>query len=398
MSLEAVAVQPRFSRERLAVSLIFLQNGYIVGNWAPKVPEFAARLGLSEAGVGVMVIFFGIGSLISMPLVGWRISGHGSRGIMRLLAALAPALLLLITLAPNTWVAALVLASFGALIGGTDVAMNANAVEVERSERRAIMSSCHGFWSLGGFVGAASGGAMIEALGPHGHAAVAMLVAAVLVAVAWPKALADHPHDEAAGDNDRQERGGHAPLRSGVLWFTGIMALIGMNSEGAILDWGALYLRNELGADVALSGFAFAALSGAMALMRFLGDGIRNRFGAVRTLRVSVVVGAVGLLIAGSAAGPLTAVAGFALAGLGLANTVPILFSAAGNLPGLPKGVAISLVSALGYSGILFAPSLIGFIAEHTGLAIIFTALAALAVVILLGSSLARHADRDASG
>jgi fucose permease len=167
--------------------------------------------------------------------------------------------------------------------------------------------------------------------------------------------------------------------------------------EGAILDWGALYLRNELGASVTASGFAFAAFSMTMAIMRFAGDLVRDRFGAVNTLRVCSVISIIGLLIAGIATNPVVAIAGFAIAGIGISNMVPIAFSAAGNMPGLAPGIGLSVVTTMGYSGILVAPSAIGFIAEHIGLGTVFIGLPVLHVIVLLLSRLARHAD-GASG
>jgi len=393
VTTQSITTQRYFTPARVAVSMLFFQNGYLVGNWAPKVPEFAYRLGLSDSGVGLMVLFFGLGSLIAMPLVGWQISRIGSPSLARWLAAISVAVYLAISVAPNVVVAALILLAFGAAVGGTDVAMNANAVEVERSERRAIMSSCHGFWSLGGFVGAATGGALIGSVGGIIHAVVSAAVCAVLIVLAWQYLFVDRPQPANNGENTKPES--QAPVfRSPTLWLMGLMSLIAMNSEGAMIDWGALYLRSELGSGATLSGFAYGAFSAGMAFMRFFGDGIRNRFGAVKTVRISVLVGAAGLVFAGSAGSAEVAVAGFALAGLGLANIVPILFSAAGNLPNLPKGVGISFVSVFGYSGILFAPALIGFISEHTGLALIFTTLGVSGLVLLAGSNLARHADR----
>jgi fucose permease len=171
------------------------------------------------------------------------------------------------------------------------------------------------------------------------------------------------------------------------------MALFSMIPEGAVLDWSALYLQQELGAPVETAGLAFAAFSAAMAVMRFSGDPIRDRLGAVPTLRISTLVAGAGLIVAAWADSVVGAAAGFALAGLGIANMVPIAFSAAGNLPGLAPGIGISIVSFMGYSGLLFAPSLIGFIAKHTGLGPIFAALPLLYVVVLALSRLARHAD-----
>ena len=128
--------------------------------------------------------------------------------------------------------------------------------------------------------------------------------------------------------------------------------------------------------------------------MRFLGDFVRDRFGAVKTFRVSALLAMAGLGLAGAATSAEMAIFGFAVAGLGFANTIPIAFSAAGNLPGLPQGLAISMLTFMGYSGILFAPSIIGFIAEHTGFALIYLALPVFVVLPLVFSGLMRHADR----
>jgi fucose permease len=130
-----------------------------------------------------------------------------------------------------------------------------------------------------------------------------------------------------------------------------------------------------------------------MAVMRFSGDPIRDRYGAVVTLRVSTVIAGIGMVVAALAPSVGLAAAGFAFAGLGIANMVPIAFSAAGNLPGLPPGIGLSIVTFMGYSGLLFAPSLIGFIARHTGLGPIFTVLPLLYIVVLGLSGLARHAE-----
>jgi MFS family permease len=176
-------------------------------------------------------------------------------------------------------------------------------------------------------------------------------------------------------------------------WLVGTMALFAMIPEGSVLDWGALYLRSELNGTVTQSGFVYGAFSATMALMRFAGDGIRDRFGAVKTLRGCALVAFVGMVLSGMAPNATLAIIGFAIAGIGISNLVPIAFSAAGNLPGFAPGIALSVVTFMGYSGILFAPTLLGFVAEYTGFAAIFIALPFLFIVVLGLSSLARHAD-----
>lgn len=374
------------SKNRLAVSLLFLMNGFVTGSWAPKIPEFKDRLGIGEGVLGLLILVFGIGSLVLMPIAGGFIARAGSQKVVKVTAIILSPLLLLLTLAPNVWTAAIGMFLLGGFVGAMDVAMNANAVEVEKSMRRAIMSSCHAYWSLGGLIGAGIGGFLMARFGVLPHVLVVTVLSILVLAVAWPMILADQPHPAAAKEKLR------LPLTP-LPWLIGIMALFSMVPEGTVLDWGALYLRNELGASVELSGFGFAAFSATMAAMRFAGDHVRDLLGAKRTLRICTVTALVGIVLAGLAPNALVAILGFAIAGIGISNMVPIAFSAAGNMPGLQPGIGLSVATFMGYSGMLFAPSLIGFIAEHTGFAIIFTSVPLLFIVVLLLSHHAIHAD-----
>jgi MFS family permease len=373
-------------RHRLAVSLLFLMHGIFMGAWSPKIPELASRLSLTPSTLGMMIFAFGVGSLVMMPITGILIARQGSARVTQWAGLLFAFTLLLVTLSPNIPVAAIAIFIFGGFTGAFDIGMNTNAVEVEKSMRRAIMSSCHAYWSVGAFIGAATGGILIAFAGTTGHTVILTVVALMILAYAWNIIMPDAPHP-----TEHREKVG-LPL-SPLPWLLGIMALFSMIPEGAVLDWGALYLRNELGASVALSGFAFGSFSLTMAVMRFLGDAIRDRYGAVRTLQMCTIMAIIGMLFAGLATDATMAMVGFAICGIGISSMVPIAFSAAGNLPGYAKGVAMSVVTVMGYSGALFAPSIIGFIAEHTGFKVIFLGLPALLVVVFALSGLAKHAD-----
>jgi len=384
----ALSRAPMITKERIAVALLFLANGYIFGGWAPKIPEFAARLGLDSAGMGLMILVFGIGSLSMMPVAGALSAQRGSGAVVRIFAlAFIPALLI-IALVPNVVTAVIVMFYFGGTMAAMDVAMNANAVAVEKSMRRAIMSSCHAFWSLGGLIGAASGGFLIAQFGSTVHALVSTVVAAALIAVAWPSVIADKFHHP-SGEKQKLTL-----PRNPLPWLVGVMALFSMVPEGAIIDWSAYHMRQDLGASVTLAGFGFAAFSFSMAVMRFAGDLVRDRFGAVRTLRVCTVIAIIGMLIVGFSTDPYVSLVGFAICGIGISNMVPIAFSMAGNMPGVNPSVGLSIATTLGYSGMLVAPSLIGFVASHSGFGVVFIALPALLLVVLAFSSLARYADQ----
>lgn len=373
---------------RLAVSLLFLMNGFMVGAWAPKIPDFAERLLLSKSELGLMILLLGGGSLTLMPVSGALMARFGSARVAKIMAVFLLPSLLLLTYAGKVWFAAVAIFWFGGFMGAMDVAMNTNAVAVEKAMGRAIMSSCHAFWSLGGLIGASTGGLLISWFGITAHATIATAASVLMLAVAWPLVLKDPP---TAADHAERKRG--LPLQP-LPWILGCMALFSMVPEGAVLDWGAFYVRQELGADLIVSGFAFAAFSGTMALMRFLGDIVRDRFGAVKTLRASALLALIGMLAAGLATNPFIAIAGFALCGLGIANMVPIAFSAAGNIPGMAPGVGLSVATFMGYSGLLAAPSIIGFAAEHFGFSPVFLFLPILLMVVFLLAGLARHADR----
>ncbi|MER9233527.1 MFS transporter [Mesorhizobium sp. M0622] len=384
--MDAQKIMQTAIRGRWAVAGIFLANGFLTGSWAPQIPVFLTRLDISKFTLGLLILLFGAGAVTAMTWCGHLISKHGSRSVLRWFGLAGSFGLLVVALAPNVPLAAVAMFIFGGSIGGMDVAMNANAVAVERRLSRAIMSSSHGFWSLGGFAGGALGGFAIQNYGHLAHATVVTALAFAVIAVAIRYLIDEDKHPVA-------EHHKFALPANPLVYLVGLMALLTMISEGAVLDWAALYLRQELGADLAIAGLAYAAFSGVMAIMRFLGDGVRNRFGAVTTLRASALAAGAGMLVAGLAPSPWLAIAAFAFCGLGIANMVPIIFSAGGNQEGMASGTGMSVVTTMGYSGILVAPSAIGFIAEHSSFGPIFVALSGLLVVVLLMAGLAHRAE-----
>lgn len=371
---------------RQAAAALFFINGFVVGSWAPQIPGFVSRLGINELTLGLLIFCFGIGALAAMTVAGQLIAHFGSRKTLRLFALPVIIMLPLVAQTSNITVAVIVLTLFGAAIGGMDVAMNANVVAVERQLGRAIMSSSHGFWSLGGFAGGSLGGIAIQAFGPMQHAVIVATLAAIGVALAYAYIAVETAEP-------RVGRYSFSLPRQMTIYLVGAMAFLCMCAEGSVLTWSALYLQNELGADIATAGFAFAGFSGAMALTRFGGDGIRNRFGAVVTFRLSTIAAAVGMLIVGLSPWSWLAIAAFAFCGIGLANLVPILFSTAGNQPGLNAGVSLSVITTMGHSGILMAPSLIGFIGGLVGLAPVFIVVAVLLGIVSLLSGKTAAAD-----
>ena len=384
-----ITEQQTLRRGRIASATMFMVNGLLMGSWAPQIPLLLPRHQISETMLGLLIFLLGVGAVGAMAMAGGLIGRFGSRLVLQVFAVTAPFALAAVVLSPNLWALSISLVIMGALIGCMDVSMNANAVDLERRLGRAIMSSSHGFWSLGGFVGGSIGGWIIAHIGAEWHAMLVAAGSVLAVLLARPYLIGDAAKPAAL----TQTAPSKGWPRSPAIYILGVMALLSMIPEGAVLDWAALYLQQEHGTGVSTAGLAFALFSATMAVMRFAGDAIRNRFGAVQTLRASAVIAAAGLLGAALAPNATLVIASFAFAGLGVANMVPVMFSAAGNIPGLGAGMGISIVTMLGYSGILVAPSSIGFVADHVGFRITFGTLALLLIAVALMSSRAAAAD-----
>ena len=251
------------------------------------------------------------------------------------------------------------------------------------------MSSLHGMFSLGGLLGAAAGALALGYVPPWTHA-LAAGGALALVFFAVTRWLLP-------GRIDVGDAGPHFVLPSRAALGFGALAFLAMMTEGASLDWSAAWLRGELGAGPTLAGMAFAAFSATMAVGRFGGDWLRRRWGAVALVRGSALIAAVGLAFAVLIATPLAAVIGFACAGLGLSNAVPVMFGAAGRLPGTQPGAGIAATASVGYLGFLIGPPLIGFAAQATSLGTALGLLVVACSLVAVFSSIVRIADDPAA-
>jgi MFS family permease len=378
-------------RARWAVAAMFMANGFVMGAWAPQIPLLMPRHDVTESVLGLLILVLGMGAVSAMLFAGRLISLYGGRRVLSLFSLALIPVLPMVVFSPNLWALAVFMAVFGAMAGCMDVAMNAQAVEIERRLHKAIMSSSHGFWSLGGFIGGSAGAWVIAHWGSEVQSLLTAAVVAGIVLTAMPFLLPDAPKPVVA-EAVAAPRTKLFPKDLHV-WLLGFLALASMVPEGAVLDWAAIYMQKELGSDVFVSGLGFAFFAGAMAVMRFLGDTVRNRLGAVRTLRISGWMGAAGMMGGAVAPNDWVVIVSFFVAGLGIANMVPILFSAAGNHPRLPAASAISIVTMVGYCGILVAPSSIGFLAEHVGFRPTYAGLSLILVLVALLA--ARAADAD---
>lgn len=358
-----------------ATRSIFFIAGLGMATWAPLIPFAKSRLDIDDGALGLLLFCIAAGSMLVMPLTGRLIARFGCRPLI-----LACALILCVDLplmmsvaSPMAMGGALLM--FGAANGLLDVSMNAQAVIVERESGQARMSGFHGFYSIGSIAGAGSASLLLwTGVAPRHAVLLIVLLIAIIVMRASGHLLAKRSREaEEHGSTLRA-------LAHPRLLLIALLCFFIFLIEGAMLDWSAVFLHAERGMEKGQAGFGYTLYSITVALGRLYGDRLINLVGRPRLLMLGSVCAAAGLLSIVTAGYAGLSLAGFMLAGLGLSNIIPILFTTAGNQPDIAAGIALPAVTLVGYTGLLSGPGLIGAVARQFSLTAAFSA----GVVILL--------------
>ncbi|QMU28319.1 MFS transporter [Adhaeribacter radiodurans] len=367
--------------DRLAVNVIFLINGFIYANWIARLPRIQELYNLDNKSLGLVLLFVSMGAISSMPFTGWLIHKKSSRFITLLGAIIFCLLVPPIPLLPEVWQVRILFYLLGVSAGLLDVSMNAQAVLVEKKYQMPIMSSFHALFSVGMMIGAGCGALFAQFnVSLFAHFVSVVIVSLLLVAWASRHLIRDTPQAQSG------ESGGGFQLPTKAILSIGIIAFCGMTGEGAMSDWSSNYMENVAHSSQALAPIALAAFSMAMTIGRLFGDRARSYFGDRKLLVYSGSVAFIGLALSLAFPVSLLVITGFFIVGLGLATVVPIAYSIAGNAPGLPSGVGLSMVTTVGYSGFLFGPPIIGFLADWQTLRIALLFVAVLfALMTFLG-------------
>jgi MFS family permease len=387
---------------RVALCAVFAAHGFIFASWAVRVPAVKAQTGASAAALGLALLGLSAGAVATMLLAGALCRRFGSQPLAILSCALLSVTLVLPALARSALTLGLALLAFGAAYGCLNVAMNSIAVDLVAAVGRPIMPSFHAAWSFGGLAGASLGGLLAPHLSPVRHLLLIALTGLLVTASAAPVLLASaHWLPGAASGNavapasrrarpDQEGSAWHRTLGTGrVVGVFGLIALCTAYDEGAIGDWGALHLRQDLGAGAGLAAAGYAAFALAEATARLSGTSLLTHLGRTRVLVLGGLAACAGMLLASLAPDVWLALAGFAVTGLGLANLFPAAIARAGLLAGA-SGVAMT--SLLGYSGFLLGPPAIGFLASVAGLRVGLTTLSFLALAAATIAYLSRNA------
>ena len=359
------------NKNRLAVNIFFGANGFLFANYIARLPEIQASHALDNGAIGLVLLASALGALIAMPLSGWLITNNGSKRITVIAGLLLCLSIPLIGFVPNGAILGMLFFLFVFATGTLDIAMNAQAVMVEKAIKKPIMTSFHALFSAGMMVGAGSSALFTR----FEISLIYHLITVSVFSLAWVIWGILHLINDEGQKLARKGKAFRLPEAS--LLVIGLIAFCCMLGEGAMANWSTNYMLNIADAGPSFAPMGLLAFSSAMMIARFGGDFVRNRLGDQKLLSLNSIIAAIGLGLVLLIPIPWVVFLGLLLVGLGLSAIVPIAYSTAGNAPGLSPGEGISMVATIGYAGFLLGPPIIGFLADWQSLrfALLFTLL-----------------------
>lgn len=373
----------QLSAQRLSTRFSFFGLGFATAAWAPLIPFAQQRLHFNHADFGLLLLCSGLGAMLAMPATGKIVQRIGCR------VPIGFALLLLAVLLPSLslWTTPLMMAItlflFGTAAGSLGVALNIQAVVVEKNSLKSLMSGFHGMASLGGLAGVLTITALLALSISSVMSAFAvslLLVIIIFLSVPYSIKAVENTSLEASSKVKKSIR---QRLPQPLIILIGIACFIIFMVEGAAMDWSGIYLTQQYGVNTAFAGLAYTFFAIAMTTGRFTGHYLIRYFGEKKLLTYSAICATLGLALVSIAPHWWLVLVGYTLVGTGCSNIVPIMFSRAGRQTVMPSAVALSCVSTLAYTGILVGPAFIGMIGELIGLKTVFMALSGLLLLIV---------------
>lgn len=375
------------SRARLGVILSFLTHGFISSSFFARIPDYKARLELSNTVLGFCLLASSAGVLAALGPVGRLAAQRGSSAVLTkssyLLVFVAP----FVGLSFNAISFAVILFLFGVAIAAQDVSMNTHGVTLEQKSGARFMGRFHAFWSVGALLGAITGGVFAQL-------EVNEFIHALIVSIAVLTLVITNNRRYLSGDEDKHiyEENVKRKKTPRLIYIMGLLGLAGSIGEGSAADWGGVLARETFGASQFVGTLPYIAYSFTMVVGRFYGDQLATKFGARRILKVGGLLGGAGLaggLIVGGTSGVIV---GWFLFGLALSTVIPLLFSAAGSMANkrfqgtISPAEAVAKISGISYFGFVVGPPLMGFLADVLTLRWAMLVPAVLAVIISASS------------
>lgn len=373
----------QLSAQRLSTRFSFFGLGFATAAWAPLIPFAQQRLHFNHADFGLLLLCSGLGAMLAMPATGKIVQRIGCRVpigfALLLLAVLLPSLSLLNT----PLMMAITLFLFGTAAGSLGVALNIQAVVVEKNSLKSLMSGFHGMASLGGLAGVLTITALLAlsiSAVMSAFAVSLLLVIIIFLSVPYSIKAVENTSLEASSKVKKSIR---QRLPQPLIILIGIACFIIFMVEGAAMDWSGIYLTQQYGVNTTFAGLAYTFFAIAMTTGRFTGHYLIRYFGEKKLLTYSAICATLGLALVSIAPYWWLVLVGYTLVGTGCSNIVPIMFSRAGRQTVMPSAVALSCVSTMAYTGILVGPAFIGMVSELIGLSTVFMALSGLLLLIV---------------
>lgn len=380
---------------RIAAKTVYFMLGVGSGTFAANIPRLKETLGLSPSTLGLALLCCSLGGFIAMQFTAPLIRRLGLRLLLMIITPLFPLVLILIALSNSFGMLAIAFAVFGGMTSIAGIAVNAQAIDIEKAYAKSIMSSFHALFSVGGLVGAAVGGAMAA---HHFTIMQSMTLVAALLSVLGMIIIAKL-FDVAAHDFGDDHEVIETPHKHHkAQWWRQVLLIGGLIficylTEGAIADWSAIYLKAEHAVGPMVAVFGYMIFNACMTIGRFSGDTVIQKFGQIPTLVGGGILGVIGLLLGLLSPVLPLALIGFGVVGIGVSVLVPILISMAGNIKGGDRNEAIARASTCGSIGLMTGPALIGFIAEgYSLLAAMLVPVTLLAILTIVSTMMHRSA------
>lgn len=381
------AVQPVVgSREISSARMAFFIPSFAMSTWAPMIPLVKARLNIADDILGILLLCIGISALMIMPVSSVLAQRFGCQKAIIAGSLVSAASVVLLSCMESVWQYAIVLLMFGAALGIADVTMNINAIHVEIAVKRRLMSSMQAFWSIGCLTGVGC----FTLLASLGLSALMIAVVHALIILAtvgyYGRGWLSH---QSSGKSKT------FAVPRGIVIIFGIVMGVLFLAEGAIRDWGGIFLTEEKQLDLSLAGIGYALFSAATLIMRLLGDKIVQRLGEKTMLYGGTILAAGGAAILVCSDDIYLSGVSFALIGIGCANIIPIIYSMLKHQQAMPIGDAIAAICSMGYTGVILGPAFLGFIAEWFGIGAVFELLVGLMLIeALLAKYIFSHLRR----
>jgi MFS family permease len=370
-------------RARNALWACFFFLGFVSLAWIPRIPEIKDALNLSHGQFGLVLLSSTVGSIPGAQIAGRIVHMYSSKVVVQISGALLPVGVFVVGLANNVETLVLGLFITGFNVAFMDIAINGQAVEIEKLTKGRWMSSFHGLWSIGAFSATLVGGLVANFVSPRDNL-IAIAIFGFLVYQFIAHYLLSAEHDGHLGEPGEGDAGKVSLFgkESLILWALGIGLMCSLIPESAAYEWGGILLQDDMGIGKGLNAAAATTFSLAMIASRLLGDRAFEKWGHVNTVKYGAFFGGglwgIGMLVGiplsetNKTLGLIIVCVGFGAAGFGMGPFFPAFNLAAASIPGIAPSVGLARVGLIAIAAYFGGPTLIGLIAEVTSLPVAF--------------------------